>query len=80
MIEIELRLFGDLKRFLKDLQIYENRLTQFNDDSTIRDTINTLGIPIDEARIILVNGRPCELDVVLQDGDRLAIFPMIVGG
>ena len=80
MIEVELRLFGGLVRFLKDLQIGENGLIQVNDGSTIEDIIKNLNIDRDETKIILVNGRPCELDCVLRDADRVVMFPAVVGG
>lgn len=80
MIEVELRLFGSLRRFLNDRQIDVNGLVQVNDGSTIDDIIKYLNIDRDETKIILVNGRPCELDSVLRDADRVAIFPAVVGG
>ena len=80
MIEVELKLFGNLRRFLKDGQIDEKGLIQINDGSTIEDIIKNLNIDRDETKIILVNGRPCELDSVLRDDDRVVIFPAVVGG
>jgi len=80
MIEVELKIFGSLRRFLKDGQIDEKGLIQINDGSTIEDIIKNLNIDRDETKIILVNGRPCELDSVLRDDDRIVIFPAVVGG
>ena len=80
MIEVELKLFGSLRRFLKDGQIDEKGLIQINDGSTIEDIIKNLNIDRDETKIILVNGRPCELDSILRDDDRVVIFPAVVGG
>lgn len=42
--------------------------------------VRDLGIPPDEAKLILVNGRRVETDAVLADGDRIGIFPPIGGG
>ena len=39
-----------------------------------------LGIPSDTARVILVNGRPAEPEVLLREGDRLVLFPPVAGG
>jgi sulfur carrier protein ThiS len=80
MIEVELRLFGELRRFLKNKQIGEGRLVQVNDDSTVLDTLESVNIRVDVAKLIIVNGKPCELDFILRDGDRVAIFPVVVGG
>jgi sulfur carrier protein ThiS len=48
--------------------------------STIRAVLSFLGIPVSETKIILVNGRPKEIDDVLANSDRLAIFPPVAGG
>ena len=37
-------------------------------------------IPLEETKIILVNGRHSELNNLLHDNDRIAIFPAIAGG
>lgn len=80
MIEIELRLFGGLKRFLKDPQINEMSIIQVRNGSTVEDIIKSLKIDLDESKIILVNGRPVDLGAVLRDTDRVAICPAVVGG
>jgi molybdopterin converting factor small subunit len=79
MIDIELRLFGELRHYL-DVELGKGYLLKIEDDSTIRVVIGLLGISIDDAKIILVNGRHKEFDDVLFNGDRLAIFPPIAGG
>ena len=79
MIEIELRLFGDLGQYL-DIELGEGFDLKVEDGSTIRSVIALLGIPIDDTKIILVNGRSKEFDDILCDGDRLAIFPPVAGG
>jgi sulfur carrier protein ThiS len=79
MIEIELWLFGDLRQYL-DIELGEGFDLEVEAGSTIRSVIASLGIPIDDTKIILVNGRSKEFDDILFDGDRLAIFPLIAGG
>jgi len=79
MIEIELRLFGDLRQYL-DIELGEGYDLKIENGSTIRRVIISLGIPIDDTKIILVNGRSKEFDDNLFDGDRLAIFPPVAGG
>ena len=79
MIEIELRLFGDLRKYL-DVRLGEGHRMKMEDRSTIRAAITSLGIPVSETKILLVNGRPKNLDDVLSDNDRLAIFPPAAGG
>ena len=56
MIEIELRLFGDLRQYL-DIELGKGYDLKIENGSTIRRVIISLGIPIDDTKIILVNGR-----------------------
>ena len=79
MIDIELRLFGDLRQYL-DVKLGEGFNLKIENGSTIRSVIVSIGIPIDNTKIILVNGRSKEFDDILFDGDRLAIFPPVAGG
>ena len=79
MIDIELRLFGDLRQYL-DVKLGEGFNLKIENGSTIRKVIVSIGIPIDDTKIILVNGRSKEFDDILFDGDRLTIFPPIAGG
>ncbi len=53
---------------------------EYPDGATVRDIITLLGIPVEDVRIIFINGRGCELDDVLSDGDRLGLFPPVGGG
>ncbi|MCW4040899.1 MAG: MoaD/ThiS family protein [Candidatus Bathyarchaeota archaeon] len=79
MIDIELRLFGNLRKYL-DVKLGEGYDLKIENGSTIRTVISLLEIPVNETKIILVNGRPKELDDVLSNSDRLAIFPPVAGG
>ena len=80
MIEIELRVFGDLRNYMEGMAIGESKSLRFDDGSTVRAVLIRLGIPETEAKIILVNGRAKEVNDKLNDGDRLAIFPAVAGG
>ena len=43
--------------------------------ATVRDIIRELGIPPEKVRMVILNGRGANVDHVLNDGDRLALFP-----
>lgn len=80
MIEIELRVFGDLRKYRKGMAIGESQALRCSEGSTVKDILNRLGISETDAKIILVNGRAKKVDDGLYDGDRLAIFPAVAGG
>lgn len=44
--------------------------------ATVRDLVAGLGIPPPEVDLVLVNGEPADWAVRLQDGDRVAIYPV----
>lgn len=79
MITVDLRLFGDFRKFV-DSELGKGYSLEVDDCSTIRSVVVSVGIPMDEVKIILVNGRSKEIDYVLSDGDRLALFPPVAGG
>lgn len=45
-----------------------------------RKIVLELGLTEEEIGIILVNSRHAALDYLLQDGDTLALFPLVGGG
>lgn len=47
---------------------------------TVRELIDRLEVPENEAKLIFINGRKGELTSVLKNGDRVGIFPPVGGG
>lgn len=48
--------------------------------TTCEDMVRSLEIPVAEIGIVLVNGRHGQLAQTLQEGDILALFPLVGGG
>jgi len=48
--------------------------------TAVKDLLSKLGIPAQQAKLIFVNGRKAGPDALLQDGDRLGVFPPVGGG
>jgi len=71
---IELRLFASLQRFLP------KEPYSITPPARIRDVVEQLGIPVQEAKLIFVDGRRGDLDTVLNGGERVGIFPPVGGG
>ncbi len=51
-----------------------------NDGERVAGLLEVLKIPPDVERVILLNGRPAEMDTVLNEGDRIVLFPPVAGG
>lgn len=47
---------------------------------TVKTLLEMIGIPLNEVKNIMVNGRRRDLDFELSDEDRVALFPLIAGG
>lgn len=74
-MKITLKLFATLRDFgenIKDIDI--------DAGSTPKDVIRVMGLPEDDVAIIMINGRRLKDDVVLNEGDVLALFPAVGGG
>ncbi len=48
--------------------------------STIKDLLEKMGIPQDQVFNILVDGRHQTFDNVLNEGERVSLFPPVGGG
>ncbi len=48
--------------------------------ATVADIVANLDLPKEQVKLIFINGRKAELSTVLQEGDRLGLFPPVGGG
>lgn len=79
-MRVEVRLFATLAAFLPPDGRDGAAELEVPDGSTILDVADRLGIPPDLARVVLVNGRDAEAELVLAPRDVVTIFPPLVGG
>ena len=42
--------------------------------------LEILGMPPEVEKVMLVNGRPAQLDSILNEGDKVVLFPPVAGG
>ena len=47
---------------------------------TVEDLLTTLGVSIDEVKLIFINGVKGEMKSILKNGDRIGVFPPVGGG
>lgn len=47
---------------------------------TVAEVCREMKIPLDNIKVIMVNGRSQELDYVLKGGERIGLFPPVGGG
>jgi sulfur carrier protein ThiS len=76
MIKINLNLFVTLSEYLPDnFEAYS-----IQENTRLDALVDQLGIPMDQVKLIFVNGKSAALDDILQNGDRVGIFPPVGGG
>lgn len=73
---IRIKLFATLRKFSPEA----SEAFPITPKATVADVIAQLGIPLDQAKLIFINGKRGEKSSALDDGDRLGIFPPIGGG
>lgn len=79
MPKVELRLFGHLREYLP-MQGEPGVHMEVPEGFSVQDLIEKLRIPPSDPKIILVNGLHAPREQLLQEGDRVSIFPPIAGG
>ncbi|HWR40306.1 MAG TPA: MoaD/ThiS family protein [Patescibacteria group bacterium] len=79
-MNIEVRLYATLRERAPaeaELGVFAAALPA---GSTVGDLLPSINIPVAEVQMIMVNGIGRELDTVLQDSDRVGLFPPVGGG
>jgi len=76
MAQVQIRFYEELNDFL----VPELRKREFTHDferrTSVKDMIESFGVPHTEVEMILVNGRSVDFSHIVQDGDRISVYPM----
>lgn len=78
-MKIEVKLVGRLKQYGQD-KLNENNKIELNDQATVNDLIEELGMPPEQNKVVLVNGRDVKQDYELSDGDKVVFYNLLAGG
>jgi uncharacterized protein with PIN domain/sulfur carrier protein ThiS len=70
------RFYAELNDFLPAAQRFEDIPHPFLNTVTVKDRIESFGVPHTEVDLILVNGEPVDFTYRLEDGDRVSVFPV----
>jgi molybdopterin converting factor small subunit len=79
-MKIKLKLFATFREFLPEKNDGHSSELELNPGTRVENVIDTLHLPKDIPKIILINGIQKTSEEILQDGDTLSIFPPIAGG
>ncbi|NUM35632.1 MAG: Mut7-C ubiquitin/RNAse domain-containing protein [Candidatus Brocadiae bacterium] len=75
MNHAEIRFYGILNDFLPSSQRGKSMEFSFLDRSSIKDTIESFGIPHPEIEFLLVNGMPQPFSYTINDQDKISVYP-----
>jgi uncharacterized protein with PIN domain/sulfur carrier protein ThiS len=74
-----LRFYEELNDFLPPSQRKVEFEHRFERRTSIKDMIESLGVPHPEIELILVNGRSVDFSHIVKDGDRISVYPVFEG-
>ena len=69
------RFLGELNYFLPDNKKDTSFIHYFKERASVKDMIESLGIPHPEVHAILVEGEAVDFSYLVKDGDRLEVYP-----
>jgi uncharacterized protein with PIN domain/sulfur carrier protein ThiS len=70
------RFYAELNDLLPRPRRFVDFVHEFQGSPSVKDVIESLGVPHTEVEVILVNGQPQGFQYRLQDGDRVSVYPM----
>jgi uncharacterized protein with PIN domain len=76
MSRICLRFYAELNDFLPPALRGTDIRHEFERRASVKDMIEAFGVPHTEVEVILVNGRAVDFSYIVQDGDRISVYPM----
>lgn len=76
MARVQLRFYEELNDFLSPALRKVAFSHTFERRTSVKDMIESFGVPHTEVEIILVNGRSVDFSCLVQDGDHISVYPV----
>jgi hypothetical protein len=76
MRRAELRFYAELNDFLPPEKRYASFACHFLVSGSVKDLIESEGVPHTEVDLILVNGESADFTCLVRDGDRISVYPV----
>ena len=73
---VQIRFYEELNDFLPPEWRKIAFQHHFKQPGSIKDMIEALGVPHTEIDLILINGRSVDFGYLVQDGDRISVYPV----
>src|SRR5690554_6793227 len=75
MLRAEFRFYAILNDFLPLHRRGRPFVYTLEGRASVKDTIEALGVPHTEVDLILINGEPVGFNAIVEDGDRVSVYP-----
>ena len=79
-MKIELRLYASLSYYMPRQKDEETTHLEIQEGITVMELLEQLKVPSDAVKIVFLNGVHARGDEILNEGDRLGVFPPVAGG
>jgi uncharacterized protein with PIN domain len=76
MASVRFRFYEELNDFLPPARRKVEFTHDFDRRASIKDMIESFGVPHPEIDLILVNGESVDFDYIVNDGDRVSVYPV----
>lgn len=77
---LQIFLNATLRQYVPGYDPYQGISLEVPPGTTAAQALDTLGVPVGEVALVMIDGRRREPDFVLQGNERLGLFPPIGGG
>lgn len=79
-MKVEVNLYSILAACLPEGSSRHSRVMDFPEGTTLADIVEQLKVPVDDIKIMFINGIHAKGPEILKEGDRVGIFPPVAGG
>jgi uncharacterized protein with PIN domain len=76
MYRVTVRFYEELNFFLPDHRKRRDFDITFPDRRSVKDLVESLNVPHPEIDLILINGESSSFDRIVEDGDRISVYPV----
>jgi uncharacterized protein with PIN domain/sulfur carrier protein ThiS len=76
MKSVTLRFYEELNDFLPASRKKQAFEVNYNGRQTVKDIIESNGVPHIEVDLVLVNGKPVDFGFLVQDNDKISVYPV----
>ena len=76
MSSVALRFYAELNDFLRDARKFKRFEIELDRRTSVKDLIESLGVPHTEVEVILANGKSVDFNYIVKTQDDLSVYPM----